>query len=117
MQSFLLKLISIPLILLVCSFWFNSVTFDKPWPFLVITVILAPITVIMEYVFLSRLSFWTVLAADFIVSYILVYVVSAMLAGAQVTLWGTFLIALAFTLVEILIHKQIVADHMKHSYS
>ncbi|MGG1573391.1 DUF2512 family protein [Fictibacillus sp. NRS-1165] len=117
MQSLLLKIISIPLILLLCTFWFESVTFNKPLPFLIITIILAPIAVLMEYVFLPRLSFWSVIAADFIVSYIVVYTISSIMSGAYVTLWGTFLISLAFTLVELLIHRQIVADHMRHSYN
>ncbi|MDM5198409.1 DUF2512 family protein [Fictibacillus enclensis] len=117
MQSLLLKIISIPLILLLCTFWFEGVSFNKPLPFLIITIILAPLAVLMEYIFLPRLSFWLTFIADFVLSYLLVYVISSFMAGAYVSLWGAFLIALAYSLVELLIHKQIVSDHMRHSYS
>ncbi|EIT86350.1 hypothetical protein A374_05281 [Fictibacillus macauensis ZFHKF-1] len=117
MQSLLLKIVCIPLILLLCTFWFESVTFNQPLPFLIITIILAPISVVMEYILIPRIARWVITVLDWILAFLLVYIVSSLMTGAFVTLFGAFLIALFYTIVEWLIHKQLASQQLNHSYS
>ncbi|MFC7373167.1 DUF2512 family protein [Fictibacillus iocasae] len=116
MQSLLIKIIGIPTLLIVATFMFKSVHITSPWSYAIITLVLAPIGVLMEYIFIPRITYGRTVAADFIVTFFLVLGLCLALPGAEVTIWGAFLVTLLLTGMEALIHKHLVADHREHSY-
>ncbi|MFC0189333.1 DUF2512 family protein [Fictibacillus aquaticus] len=116
MQSLLIKIIGIPTLLIVATFMFESVKITSPWAYLVITAVLAPLGVLLEYALIPRMTYSRTVAADFIVTFFIVLLLCLALPGAEVTIWGAFLVTLLLTGMEALVHKHLVADHREHSY-
>jgi hypothetical protein len=95
---------------------FESVKITSPWAYLVITAVLAPLGVLMEYALIPRMTYGRTVAADFIVTFFIVLALCLLLPGAEVTIWGAFLVTVFLTAMEALVHKHLIADHMDHSY-
>jgi phosphatidylserine synthase len=116
MQSLMIKLLGIPLALILANFLFESVDFKQVQPFLWITAVLAPIGVLMEYIMISRISYVKQLLLDFGTAFVLVFLLGWLLPAVEITLWGSFLIALFITGMEAMLHKHLISDHLDHSY-
>ncbi|MGD6963312.1 DUF2512 family protein [Fictibacillus phosphorivorans] len=116
MQSLMIKILGIPLALILANFIFKSVDFEFVQPYIWITVILAPLGVLLEYIMVPRISYSKQLTVDFASSFVLVYLLGLALPGVSITLWGSFLIAILITCMEAMVHKHLISDHMDHSY-
>ncbi|WNB90825.1 DUF2512 family protein [Bacillus sp. NEB1478] len=116
MQSLMIKIIGIPLILVLCNFLFKSVDFRLVYPIIWFTAVLAPIGVVMEYVVIPRITYGKQLFIDFAATFILVYLLALILPAVEISLWGSFLIALITTCMEAMVHKHLISDHLDHSY-
>jgi phosphatidylserine synthase len=116
LQSLMIKLLGIPLALILANFLFDSVNFKLVQPFIWITVVLAPIGVLMEYIMISRISYGKQLLFDFASTFILVYLLGLLFPAVEISLWGSFLIALIITGMEAMVHKHLISDHLDHSY-
>lgn len=116
MQSLMIKILGIPLALILANFLFESVDFQLVQPMIWITVILAPIGVLMEYITIPRISYSKQLTLDAASTFVLVYLLGLLLPGVSISLWGSFLITLLITAMEAMVHKHLISDHMDHSY-
>ncbi|MBY6036544.1 DUF2512 family protein [Fictibacillus nanhaiensis] len=116
MQSLMIKLIGIPVVLILANFLFDSVDFKLVHPIIWMSVILAPIGVLMEYIMISRISYGKQLMFDFATSFVLVFLLGLLLPAVEITLWGAFLTALILTIMEAMLHKHLISDHLDHSY-
>jgi phosphatidylserine synthase len=116
MQSLMIKILGIPLALVLANFLFKSVDFEFVQPFIWITVILAPLGVLLEYIMVPRISYGKQLTVDFATSFVLVYLLGLVLPGVTISLWGSLLVAVLITCMEAMVHKHLISDHMDHSY-
>ncbi|MDM5317016.1 DUF2512 family protein [Fictibacillus sp. b24] len=116
MQSLMIKILGIPLALILANFLFKSVDFQFVQPFIWITAILAPIGVLLEYIMVPRISYNKQLAVDFASTFVLVYLLGLILPGVSISLWGALLVAIIITLMEAMVHKHLISDHLDHSY-
>jgi Protein of unknown function (DUF2512) len=116
MQSLMIKIIGIPLVLILANFLFDSVNFQFVQPMIWLTAILAPIGVLMEYIAIPRISYSKQLTLDAASTFVLVYLLGLILPGVSITLWGSFLITVLITVMEAMVHKHLISDHMDHSY-
>ncbi|OOE12367.1 DUF2512 family protein [Fictibacillus arsenicus] len=116
MQSLMIKFLGIPLVLILANFLFKSVDFKLVQPIIWITAVLAPIGVLMEYIMISRISYWKQLMIDFAATFILVYLLALILPAVTISLWGSILVAVIITGMEAMVHKHLISDHLDHSY-
>lgn len=110
MISFILKVVSLPLILMLAMFLFDSVHFGSMWQPLILGAILACVGVAMEYLLLKERTFLLSLILDFVVSVILIWSIANMLDEAAVTLWGAILTSLIIGIAEYFIHSYLLSS-------
>lgn len=104
MTSFLLKVITIPLILILSDGFSDRIEFAGVGQAITFGIILAAIGTLMEYFLLRKGTLWLSVIMDFVVSAIVLYYVTNMLEGAAITLGAALTVSLILGVIEFFVH-------------
>ncbi|HEX7064864.1 MAG TPA: DUF2512 family protein [Bacillales bacterium] len=110
MTSFILKIIACPLILIFAMYMLDNVDYGSIWQPIVVGVVLALVGVAMEYMILKEGSLWISTIADFVVSVIIIWVLSNVFDGANVTFWGAVITSIIIGVMEYFVHRYLIAS-------
>jgi uncharacterized membrane protein YvlD (DUF360 family) len=108
MANFLMKVIAIPILLMICAWLLPNVDYGAWYQPIVIGVLLAILGVMMEYLLLRKDTAWISTLADFIVNLLVIYYISNLYDGADVTFFGAFLTAVVLGIVEHVVHLWLI---------
>lgn len=108
MTSFLLKVITIPLILILSDGLSERVEFAGVGQAIIFGIILAAIGTLMEYFILREGTLWMSVIMDFVVSTIVLYYVTNMFEGAAMTLGAAVTISLVLGVIEYFVHLGLI---------
>lgn len=108
MTSFLLKVITIPIILILSDGIADRVEFAGIGQAITFGIILAAIGTLMEYFLLREGTLWLSVIMDFVVSVVVLYYVTNMLEGAAMTLGAAVMISLVLGVIEYFVHRGLI---------
>jgi len=108
MVSFLIKLVTIPLVLLITINTSEQIGYREIWQPVVIMLLLIGIGLGMEYMLLKEKTLWLNTVADFFVSFIVLYFISNMFAGGYATIFASLILSLILTLCEYFLHRYLI---------
>lgn len=108
MASFLLKILMCPIGVIVASWIFPNVQFESYVQPIIIGLILAVVGIIMEYMLLRKGTLWISTLLDFAATLIIVYAISNLFVGAEVTLLGAILTSVVITFLEYFNHLWLI---------
>ncbi len=111
MTSFIMKLIMCPLLVILSAWLFPGIEFSNYAQAIVVGVILAVVGTVMEYMLLRRGTLWISNIADFIASFVIVYFISNLFNGADVTFLGALMTALLLGIAEHFTHLWLINNH------
>ncbi|MBO0995543.1 hypothetical protein [Bacillus sp. SD088] len=110
MLNVLLKIIVIPIILILASKVLPGIYFPYLYQPIVTGVTMAVVGALLEFALLKRGTFWLSLAADFVVSAIMLYTFAYFFQGAFTTLFGVILTSALITAVEFFVHLWLIGS-------
>ncbi|MBN6187632.1 DUF2512 family protein [Aneurinibacillus sp. BA2021] len=108
MTSFLMKVVTCPLAIILASFLFPNVNYSNFAQPIIVGVILALAGTMLEYLFLREGTLWLSTGADFVASILVIYLVSQFFYGARVTLMGAVATSLIIAAVEFFVHSYLI---------
>lgn len=108
MKSFLLKVIVCPIALIFSDRIFPGVDFSDIRQTIFVGIILAVVGTLMEFMLLREGTLWISIFADFAATIVIVYFVTNVLSGADVTFWGALLTSVLITAIEIPTHLWLI---------
>jgi hypothetical protein len=104
MGGVILKLIVCPLMLYIANFLFDSVIFASLFQIILVGLVLAFASHIMEVMLLRRGTFWISTGMDFIAALAIIYFSQFFIAGVRITLFGAVLTAFLLAVTEYFLH-------------
>ncbi|HEX6923364.1 MAG TPA: DUF2512 family protein [Bacillales bacterium] len=110
MTSLILKIVACPLILIFAMYMLDNVDYGSIWQPIIVGIVLALVGVAMEYMMLRDGSLWSSTIADFIASVIVIWALSNVFAGANVTFWGAVITSVIIGVVEYFVHRYLIAS-------
>lgn len=108
MASFWIKVITVPIALAIAAWLLPNVRYDAYYMPILVGAILAVVGMLMEYALLRDGTLWLSTFADFVVSVLLIYFVSNMFAGADVSFFGAILASLLIGALEFFTHRWLI---------
>lgn len=108
MNSFLLKVIASPIAVILSGWLFPNVYYQNYYQAMVVGFIIAAVGVAMEYILLKKGTLWMSTIADFAVSVLMVYIISNMFEGAEVTFFGAILTGAILAIIEYFVHLWLI---------
>jgi hypothetical protein len=108
MFNFIQKIIITPIVLLIAASLLTNVHYVYTYQPIVIGVTLAVAGHLLEWALLSRNTFWLNTIADFVLSTLMIFILSYFFAGAEVTFMGAVVTALFLTVIEFFVHMWLI---------
>ncbi|SFM45007.1 Protein of unknown function [Gracilibacillus orientalis] len=110
MISFIVKIITIPIVLLLAMFMSDNVEYGAMWqPFLIILLLIGS-GLALEYAVLNSKTLWTSVALDLITAFIILYFISNTFEGAYVSFGGALLISVILGVCEYMLHRFLISS-------
>ena len=108
MLNVIIKMIITPIVLSIAAAMLTNVNYFYAYQPVVIGVTLAVAGHLLEWALLSRSTFWLSTIADFVLSTLTIYILSYFFAGAEVTFFGSMVVALFLTAIEFFVHMWLI---------
>lgn len=103
-----MKLVICPVGVIIASYLFPNINFANIGQAVILGVILAIAGTALEYVFLREGTLWTSTAMDWVASTVVIYFVSFLFTGAEVTFVGAALAGLLLAITEYFQHRYLI---------
>lgn len=108
MISFLVKLVTIPVLLLIAVNTSEQIGYSEIWQPLVIMLLLLGLGLGMEYMILRENTLGLSTSADFIVSFLIIYFFSNVFDGGYATFFASVVLSLILTICEYFLHRYLI---------
>ncbi|MDX8047651.1 DUF2512 family protein [Gracilibacillus sp. S3-1-1] len=108
MISFIVKLITIPIVVFLAMFITDHVEYGAMWQPLVIIVLLIASGLALEYALLNSRTLSMSVILDVITAFVIVYLISNMFRGAYVSFGGALTITIILGICEYLLHRFLI---------
>ncbi|WP_163540021.1 DUF2512 family protein [Gracilibacillus sp. YIM 98692] len=111
MISFVVKLITVPLVLFIAMYASNQVNYTAVWQPIIISLLLIGTGLAMEYLILNKETLWISVALDFITSLAVIYIVSNLFAFASVSFIGALTLSIILGICEYILHRFLIQSN------
>lgn len=108
MTSLILKLIIYPLTIFFSNYIFTSINFAYTYQWILLGIILAVVSHILDLFFLRPRMLWMNNLLDFFAAVAIIYVSQFIFAGETITLLGASLVAVLLNVIELLQHLYLI---------
>lgn len=108
MASFWIKMVTVPVALALAAWLLPNVRYDAYYMPILVGAILAVVGMLMEYTLLRDGMLWVSTFADVAVAALIIYFVSNMFAGADVSFFGAVLASLLIGVLEFFTHRWLI---------
>ncbi|UOR11755.1 DUF2512 family protein [Halobacillus amylolyticus] len=109
MTSLLVKVVTLPIVLILAMYFLESVEYGSIWQPIMVAIVLMAIGLVMEYMLLKdEDSLWKSTILDFVTSFIIIWGFSNIFAGAEVTFGGALITSLVIGVCEYFLHKHLI---------
>lgn len=108
MTSFWIKAITVPVALAIVAWLLPDVRYDAYYMPILVGVILAVVGMLMEYALLREGTLWLSTFADVVAAALLIFFVSNLFAGAEVSFFGAVLASLLIGVLEFYTHRWLI---------
>ncbi|WP_082235138.1 DUF2512 family protein [Halobacillus massiliensis] len=110
MTSILVKIFTLPSVLILSMYFLDTVNYTALWQPIVLAVVLLIIGVGMEYVLLRKGNLWSSVFLDFIVTLFLVWGLSNLFSGAYVSFAGALIVSAVIGVSEYFLHLHLITN-------
>ncbi|MGP4042567.1 DUF2512 family protein [Gracilibacillus sp. D59] len=108
MISLIVKIVTVPIVLLLAMFMTDNIEYGAMWQPLLIILLLIGSGLALEYALLNSENLWTSVALDLITAFIILYFISNMLEGAYVSFGGALVVSLILGVCEYMLHRFLI---------
>nr|WP_269435769.1 DUF2512 family protein [Gracilibacillus suaedae] len=106
--SLIVKIITVPIVLLISMFMSDNVNYGAMWqPFLIILLLIGS-GLALEYALLNSETLWTSVVLDLITAFLILYFISNIFAGAYVSFGGALGVSIILGVCEYLLHRFLI---------
>lgn len=117
MVSLITKLVFVPIVLFIAMYSSNQVNYGEVWQPIITAITLIVAGLIMEHILLKKRRLWISVFIDFIASLAIIWGLSNLFNQAEVTLMGAFGMSLVLAVIELLLHKYLLATNLPEEQS
>lgn len=105
MISLIVKIVTVPVVLLLAMFITDNVQYGAMWqPFLIILLLIAS-GLALEYALLNSRMLWTSVAIDLVTAFLIIYFISNLFAGGYVSFGAALTLSIILGICEYLLHR------------
>ncbi|WP_163526798.1 DUF2512 family protein [Halobacillus ihumii] len=111
MTSFLVKIVTLPIVLILAMYCLAGVDYGSIWQPIIVSIVLLAVGLVMEYMLLNdQGSLWRSTLLDFITSFLIIWALSNIFMGAEVTFTGALITSLVIGVCEYFLHKYLIGS-------